>query len=77
MKKEFSNKNAGGLIYDVYLIADALSQARQRWTKVGIGFLNRDYSINVILDALPVNGKLHLRERGVPGEERDAADHKG
>lgn len=49
--------------YDVYLIADGLSPARQRWIKVGIAFVNRDASVNVILDALPLNGKLQLRSR--------------
>lgn len=34
-----------------------------RWTKIGIGFVNRDDSINVVLDALPLNGRLHIRDR--------------
>lgn len=59
-----------GPIYDVYLISDALPAARQRWVKVGIAFLNRDASINVVLDALPINGRLQLRERK-PQSERD------
>jgi hypothetical protein len=50
-------------IYDVYLSGDGLSQARQRWVKVGIAFMNRDNSIHVVLDALPTNGKLQLRCR--------------
>ena len=29
---------------------------------IGVAFENRDRSINVILDALPVNGKLHIRD---------------
>lgn len=33
-----------------------------RWTKVGVAFVNRDGSLNVILNALPVNGKLHIRD---------------
>lgn len=50
-------------IYDVYLTGDGLSQARQRWVKVGIAFMNRDESIHIVLDALPTNGKLQLRRR--------------
>ena len=70
-----------GPIYDVYLIGDGMSAARQRWVKVGIAFLNRDQSINVILDALPLNGKLHLKERhpsrSSPGEdEQPSGDHR-
>lgn len=42
---------------------------RTYWMKLGIAFENRDGSTNIYLDALPVNGKLQLREF----DERDAA----
>ncbi|HTM23005.1 MAG TPA: hypothetical protein VL172_20925 [Kofleriaceae bacterium] len=32
------------------------------WKSMGVGFSNRDGSTNVILDGLPVNGKLQIRE---------------
>ncbi|HMK72308.1 MAG TPA: hypothetical protein VK454_03160 [Myxococcaceae bacterium] len=32
------------------------------WRRVGSGFVNRDGSYNLYLEALPVNGKLHMRE---------------
>jgi hypothetical protein len=32
------------------------------WTKVGVGFVNRDGSITLRLDALPLNGTLQVRE---------------
>lgn len=52
---------------DVYTINEGPgspeSEAKSRWTKVGIGFVNRDDSINVVLDAIPVNGRLHIRDR--------------
>jgi hypothetical protein len=32
------------------------------WTRVGVGFVNRDGSITLRLDALPVNGTLQVRE---------------
>ncbi len=32
------------------------------WRRVGSGFVNRDGSYNLYLDALPVNGRLHMRE---------------
>lgn len=35
---------------------------RSYWTKIGVAFTNGDGSINVQLDALPVSGKLQLRE---------------
>jgi len=35
---------------------------RDRWVQVGIGFVNRDSSITVRLDANPVNGVLQIRD---------------
>jgi hypothetical protein len=32
------------------------------WTRVGVAFENRDRSINVQLDALPVSGRLQIRD---------------
>lgn len=32
------------------------------WMRVGSGFLNKDESINIFLDAFPKDGKLQLRE---------------
>ncbi|MBI2067195.1 MAG: hypothetical protein HYT77_04200 [Deltaproteobacteria bacterium] len=50
-------------IKDVYTVSDREGDQKSRWTKIGIGFVNRDDSINVILDAYPVNGKLQIRTR--------------
>jgi hypothetical protein len=33
------------------------------WTKIGVAFVNKDQSLNVLLDAIPLDGKLHIRER--------------
>ena len=51
---------------DVYTIAEGSDEYRSRWTKVGIGFVNSDDSINIVLDAVPVNGRLHVRDRRPP-----------
>jgi hypothetical protein len=32
------------------------------WVRAGSAWLNRDGSINVYLDVLPLDGKLHVRE---------------
>lgn len=32
------------------------------WNRVGTAWLNRDGSINVVLDALPLGGRFQLRE---------------
>jgi len=35
---------------------------RTFWLRVGNAYVNRDGSINVYLDAMPMNGRLQLRE---------------
>ncbi len=54
------------MLKDVYTISDhdgTSAEVKDRWTRIGIGFVNRDNSINVVLDAIPVNGRLHIRDR--------------
>jgi hypothetical protein len=37
-------------------------QKHSSWVKAGTAWVNRDGSINVYLDVLPIDGKLHVRE---------------
>ncbi len=37
-------------------------QGKSYWTRIGVGFVNRDGSMNLKLDALPVNGNLQGRD---------------
>ena len=60
---------------DVFTITERTTkgdkaQNKANWTKVGTAFTNKDGSINVYLDALPVNGKLQIRER----KEKEAGE---
>ena len=32
------------------------------WNRVGVAFVNKDGSYNVVLDAVPIDGKLHIRD---------------
>ncbi len=32
------------------------------WVKAGSAWMNRDGSLNIYLDVLPLDGKLHVRE---------------
>jgi hypothetical protein len=50
-------------IKDVYVITDRGEQEKSSWSKVGVAFVNKDDSLNVILDAIPVSGKIHIRDR--------------
>jgi hypothetical protein len=38
------------------------SGGKSIWTRVGVGFVNHDGSINLRLDAIPVNGTLQVRD---------------
>ncbi len=44
-------------------------EARAVWVKAGSAWINRDGSMNVYLDVLPLDGKLHVREYS---EKREA-----
>lgn len=51
-------------IKNVYVITEGGEGKNNRWHQIGVCFENKkDGSFNVILDALPVNGKLHIRDR--------------
>jgi hypothetical protein len=52
------------------------------WTRVGAAFPNKDGSVNIFLDALPVSGKLQIRDdddQNGNGDERrgDRSDRRG
>jgi len=32
------------------------------WTKIGVAFVNKDGSLNVKLNAIPVDGQIHVRD---------------
>jgi hypothetical protein len=38
------------------------SPGKSFWTRVGVGFVNADGSMNLRLDAIPVNGTLQVRD---------------
>jgi hypothetical protein len=46
---------------DVFTIMKAAEGRKDRWVRIGIGFVNGDESITVKLDATPTNGTLHIR----------------
>ena len=40
------------------------------WVRAGSAFVNRDGSLNVLLDVLPLDGRLHVRDANErPGQE--------
>lgn len=48
-------------IKDVFTVTER--NGEENWSRIGVAFLNRDNSINVILDSVPLSGKLHIRDR--------------
>ena len=44
------------------------------WTRCGRAYINRDGSMNVYLETLPVGGRLHIRIH-VPPAEASAGQH--
>jgi hypothetical protein len=55
---------------DVYAIYESKTDGRERsrWVRVGVAFDNKDGSLNVLLDALPLSGRLQIRQREVESD---------
>ena len=56
----------------VYIVAER--PGHKQWIRVGAAFVNKDGSLNVRLDALPLTGVLHIRDevhRPHPDEPSD------
>jgi hypothetical protein len=53
----------------VWTVVDR-GQGKSYWTRVGVGFVNRDGSLTLRLDAIPLNGSLQVREWQEPYERR-------
>lgn len=51
------------ILKDVYAIDDGSGKQQSSWTKIGIGFVNKDDSINVVLNAIPLGGRMQIRNR--------------
>jgi hypothetical protein len=45
-----------------YTVVEREKDGREFWVRVGAAFVNRDGSLHVRLDAMPVNGRLHIRD---------------
>ena len=50
--------------------------AKSFWTKVGVGFVNRDGSISLRLDCIPISGTLQVRE-WEPMDRRQDSEPEG
>lgn len=55
----------------VYTIVERERDKKKLWIRIGSAFRNRDGSLNALLDAVPTNGSLHIRELKDWGDARD------
>ena len=53
----------------VFTIAER--EGKSFWTRIGVGFVNADGSINLKLDAIPTNGSMQIRDWEPLPERRD------
>lgn len=49
-----------------YAVVEREKDGKSFWTKVGAAFPNRDGSLSVWLDAMPINGKIQIRDPQPP-----------
>lgn len=57
-------------MWEAFVITNRSENEKAQWNKVGVAFLNRDDSINVLLDALPKDGKVQLRKKMANGKQQ-------
>ena len=50
---------------DVFVIPERQGDSDEKipWPRIGAAFVNKDDSLNVVLDAVPLTGRLHIRDR--------------
>ena len=60
----------------VYTIVERARDGKKFWLRIGAAFTNRDGSLNVHLDATPVNGQLQIRDYK-PLEDRSLSSREG
>jgi hypothetical protein len=47
---------------EVYHIKEINGREKSLWTRIGNAFVNKDGSINVFMDVLPIDGKIQIRD---------------
>ena len=56
---------SGRKLWAVFTIVEPQGTSKAIWRRIGSAFANKDGSFRLLLDALPVNGTLHMREAEV------------
>jgi len=55
----------------VFVVIEGGKLEKPLWRRIGSAFVNGDQSLNVVLDALPVSGRLHIRDVEARADEVD------
>jgi len=61
--KSSPTRKEGQGMKDIYTIINNGKDKKGFWLKIGVAFENQDGSLNVALNCLPLDGKLHIRDR--------------
>lgn len=66
---------------EVFTVVERSEGKKSFWVRIGSAFKNKDGSLTVLLDALPTNGKLQIREPrefadDSPGRPRGRSTHE-
>ncbi len=73
-----TNGGTGGRRLQVWAIPESRDGEKAFWVKIGVAFTNRDGSINLILDALPLGtNRLQIREQKEEARGGGAARRNG
>lgn len=66
----------GQIDYVVFTVVEIEGQDKSRWKELGVGFRNKD-SITILLDAVPLNGKLILTKPKPKEDKQDNLNFPG
>lgn len=58
--------------FHVFTIKDRGADQKAYWLRIGSAWSNKDGSLNIVLDALPTDGKLHVRAPNPKSDESDS-----
>jgi len=62
--------------WDALVMREDVANKKTYWTRVGRAFVNKDGSFNILLDALPLGGKLQIRPHTEKPSQADNAPHQ-
>jgi len=57
-------------IKEVYAVSDREYEEETKPSLIGVALVNEDSSLNVILDAIPLTGKLFIKDREIINSNR-------